>query len=152
MQFIPESEDMLIESSGDPKPSVFDSIYGTSHVMFDVGKWKKTVTSLSSPSKAMKMSVPAPTSLSVATILQLGKVVKSNTTLIHLYSFHIESLTWSNMPTLGEFETSRDVLDERGFRKAYKATTPTTGYAEKTWVVKRYKQEHLQSLGKLVKV
>ena len=91
----------------------------------------------------MKISVPTPRSLSVATILKLGKVVKSNTTLVQLYSFDIESLSWSNVPVPVEFEISLDILGEGGFQKAYKATTSTKGYAGKIWVVKRYKKEAL---------
>ncbi len=48
-----------------------------------------------------------------------------------------------------EFEISEDVLGEGGFHKAYKATTTTKGYAEKTWVVKRYKQEALAIIGEI---
>ncbi len=130
-------------------PSAIDSNYGTSLSMFDAGKRKKITTSLSSPSKALKVLVTAPRSLSVSTILQLGKVVKSNTTLVQLYSYNIDSLTWSNVPAPVEFEISEDVLGKGGFRKAYKATTTTKGYAEKTWVVKRYKQEALAIIGEI---
>lgn len=73
----------------------------------------------------MRMSVPAPRSLSVTTILQLGKLVKANTTLVKLYSFNIQSLTWSTMPVPVEFEIGHDVFGEGSFRKAYKATTST---------------------------
>ena len=51
MWFIPHrrSVDIVIPH---PKPSAIDTNYETSRSMFDVGKWKKITTSLSSPSKA----------------------------------------------------------------------------------------------------
>ena len=148
VRFIPESEEEVFIME-DPEPSVVNSENGTNQTTSNVRKRKKTPISLSSPSKAVKMSVPTPRSLSVATILKLGKVVKSNTTLVHLYSFDIESLSWSNVPVPVEFEISQDILGEGGFRKAYKATTSTKGYAGKIWVVKRYKKEALSVIGEI---
>ena len=107
--------------------------------------------SVSSPTKAkaMRPSVVTPRSLSVSTILQLGRTVKSNTTVVNLFSFQIETITWSSIPVPVVFNISQDVLGEGGFRMAYKADTSTKGFCDKTWVIKRYKPEALEVIQKI---
>lgn len=105
---------------------------------------RKTLTrSVSSPPKSKKISRIPPRSLSVSTILQLGRLVQPKTTLVNLFSFNLHSLTWSSIPVPVEFEISHDVLGEGGFRKAYKATTATKTFPHATWVIKRYKPKAL---------
>ena len=64
----------------------------------------------------------SPRSLSVSTILQLGRLVAPKTTLVNLFSFPLHSLTWSNIPIPVEFDISDDILGKGAFRKAYKTT------------------------------
>ena len=85
-----------------------------------------------------------PKSLTVSAMLKLGRVVQTTTTLVNLFSFHIETMTWSTIPVPVEFVISSHLLGEGGFRKAYKASTQTNDFAQTTWVVKKYKPEALQ--------
>lgn len=85
-----------------------------------------------------------PTSLTVCAMLKLGRVVQTTTTLANLFSFQIETMTWSTVPVPVEFVISSHLLGEGGFRKAYKASTKTKDFAKTTWVVKKYKPEALQ--------
>ena len=99
--------------------------------------------SLPSPSKNVKKRV-VPKSLSVSTILKLGRVIESSkdTTILDLYSFSLETMAWPTIPMQVEFMISKDLLGEGGFRKAYKATATSSGNGEFTnaeWVVKHYK-------------
>ena len=82
-----------------------------------------------------------PKGLSVSTILKLGRVVESSNkvTIVNLYSFNLEAMTWSNIPQPVKFVISEDMLGEFGFRKAYKATSTTRDFTDAQWVVKRYK-------------
>ena len=96
--------------------------------------------SLPSPKKT-KIETAFPKSLSVSHILKLGKVAKSTTTVINLYTFDINQMLWSNVPTPVEFTVSETVLGEGAFRKAYRATSITKDFKEQTWVVRKYNSE-----------
>ena len=112
-------------------------------------KRKALTKSVSPLPKLKKISKIAPRSLSVSTILQLGRLVQSTTTLINLFSINLHSLTWSSTPVPVEFHISHDVIGEGGFRKAYKATTATKDFSHTTWVIKRYKPEALEEIKKI---
>ena len=75
--------------------------------------------SLSIPAKKTATPV-APESLSVPRMLMLGKVVHKRCTLINLYSFNIDKMHWSMIPKPVEFDISKELHGEGGFRNAYK--------------------------------
>ena len=135
VRFIPEGEgDADVEildtkSKGSPEASL-----------------KRKNRSLSPPPKSKMVSRIPPRSLSVSTILQLGRLVAPKTTLVNLFSFHLHSLRWSNIPIPVEFDISDDILGERAFRKAYKAATSTKDFSHATWVIKRYKPEAVKQI------
>ena len=159
VRFIPETEIEVLESLEDTKTSIVTSInsnYENREGSPDNGscaKRNKSTRSLHSPSKAMRMSVPAPRSLSVATILQLGKLVKANTTLVNLYSFNIQSLTWSTMPLPVAFKIGHDVLGEGGggSTRPIKPLLPQNNLQGKPGPSSVNKAEALEIIGKSIK-
>jgi hypothetical protein len=72
-------------------------------------------------------------------MLKLGRVVKRESTIIDLYQFDLSHMTWSTIPKPVEFNVSKDLLGEGGFRKAYKAESSDKDFSTLTWVVKEYK-------------
>ena len=66
-----------------------------------------------------------PKNLSVSSILNLGRVVKSSTTLVNFNTFHLDNMVWSTVNIPVEFQISKDLLGQGGFRKPYRAKTNT---------------------------
>jgi len=97
---------------------------------------------MKSPRKKVK---PVPKSLSVSAILKLGRVMP-NTTLLNLYAFNFQTMTWSNLPIPVEFIIASEMLGEGGFRKAYKAKSSTKDFAKSEWVIKRYKESAIKEI------
>lgn len=126
VRFIPEINDVEIVDDHDTNTSerLGERCYPETSM-----KRKTSFSSAKSPTKLTKISKIAPRSLSVSTILQLGRLVQTKTTLVNLFSFNLHSLTWSSVPVPVEFDISQDVLGEGAFRKAYKATTTTKGFS-----------------------
>ena len=110
----------------------------------------KVTQSLPSPSKKGKMentrSKVIPKSLSVSAILNLGRVVKSGTTMVNLNTFHLDTMVWSTVDIPVEFQISKDLLGQGGFRKAYRAKTNTQEFSNAEWVVKKYKKSVLKEI------
>ena len=139
VRFIPDSD---LEAIEEIKAEASQSCPEASNQSVnDFGQSVKVPRSFGSPPRMNKKPKLVPKSLSVSTILQLGKLVQTKTTLIKLYSFNFESLIWSAIPVPVEFEICSNVLGEGGFRKAYKAKASTKDFSDKTWVVKRHKPE-----------
>jgi hypothetical protein len=111
----------------------------------DKRKCNERPHSLPSPAKK-KVATVVPKSLSVTKMLMLGKVVDKPSTLINLYRFDIDKMLWSMIPKPVEFDISKDVLGEGGFRNAYKAQSTTPEFSSSTWVVKKYKPEALLTI------
>ena len=112
----------------------------------------KVTQSLPSPSKKGKMedintkSKFIPKSLSVPAILNLGRVVKSGTTMVNLNTFHLDTMVWSTVDIPVEFQISKDLLGQGGFREAYRAKSNTQEFSNAEWVVKRYKTSVLKEI------
>ena len=99
------------------------------------------------PSPAKKKATPVvPKSLSVTRMLMLGKVVDKRCTLINLYRFDIDKMLWSMIPKPVEFDISKELLGEGGFRNAYKAQSTSREFSSLTWVVKKYKPEAILTI------
>ena len=81
-----------------------------------------------------------PKSLSVSQMIKLGKILKpgADKKVLEIYSFNLETMSWSCIPQKVEFTVEDDVLGSGGFRKAYKARSTSAGYNHTTWVVKKY--------------
>lgn len=149
VRFIPEI-DSDVEAIEEIKAEASQSCPEASNQSVnDFGQSVKVPRSFCSPPRMNKKPKLVPKSLSVSTILQLGKLVQTKTTLIKLYSFNFESLIWSAIPVPVEFEICSNVLGEGGFRKAYKAKASTKDFSDKTWVVKRYKPEAVAEIEKI---
>ena len=88
----------------------------------------------SSPSKF------APLSLSVADMIKLGKIdtTQAATTVVRLYTFDMDLLSWSKLPITVEFDEQKEPFGKGGFCNAYKATTKHAQFKGTTWVIKRY--------------
>ena len=71
-------------------------------------------------------------------MIKLGKLAKSKaTTVVSMYKFDMEILSWSKVPTTVEFNEEDKPFGSGGFRKAYKATTKHSEFRGATWVIKR---------------
>ena len=80
-----------------------------------------------------------PKSLSVLDMMKLGQIVDSRkTTVVHMYSFDINQMTWSKLPQTVEFLVEANPLGQEGFRSAYKATTHNAKFKKCSWVIKEY--------------
>ena len=80
-----------------------------------------------------------PKSLSVLDMIKLGKIVDScRTTVVRLYSFDIDLMTWSKVPKTVEFLIEEQPLGQGGFRSAYKATSQNVDFKNSCWVIKKY--------------
>ncbi len=72
-----------------------------------------SVPSCPSPSpKKAKIYTPVPQSISISHMLQLGKVVQKTTSLIDIYKFELQSMSWSTVAKPVEFAISEHVLGE----------------------------------------
>ena len=109
---------------------------------------KGAISYAGSPSK----SVPAfsrkymppkqfPKSLSISKMLKLGKTIEETATVIEVFTFDLEALSWSKEPDRVEFSVAKTPFASGGFRKAYKATSRDKKFAGKQWVLKRYLPE-----------
>ena len=81
-----------------------------------------------------------PKSLSILTMLKLGKVAsnESEVTVIDIFKLDKEFMTWSVLPVKAEFVVSKEHFGEGGFRRAYRATSSTDDFKGQEWVVKKY--------------
>lgn len=82
-----------------------------------------------------------PRSLSISTVLKLGKTIEETTTMIELFTFDIEALSWSKEPDRVELSVAKTSFASGGFREAYKATSRDKRFAGKEWVLKKYLPE-----------
>ena len=73
-------------------------------------------------------------------MIKLGKVVGPNeeTSVLDIYSFDLENITWSLLPQKVEFRIEKDAFGSGGFWEAFKARRSSKGFNSSTWVVKRY--------------
>ena len=96
----------------------------------------------------MKTGQTFPKSLSLSTMLKLGRVSKtpSDLTVIDVSTFHVDSLTWTLIPEKAEFNIESTHFGEGGFRRAYKATSPTTKFIGKEWVIKKYLPSTIETI------
>ena len=101
-------------------------------------------------SSTAKRSQTFPKSLSLSTMLNLGRVVKtpSDLTVIDVSTFHVDNLTWTLIPDKAEFLIESTHFGEGGFRRAYKATSPTPKFGKKDWVIKKYLPSTLETIEK----
>ena len=103
-------------------------------------KKPKAPSSEGSPSKTY------PKSLSLSEMLRLGKCQTSETTIVSVFKFDMDTMSWSKVPERVEFLIDKEVLGQGGFRKAYKATSPSTDYRHKTWVIKKFLEQTVQGI------
>ena len=114
---------------------------------------KSQATESSGLSTQSKPAASFPKSLSVTEMIDLGKLVKKKSgTLIHIFSFDLEKMSWSSMPTDVVMHIEPEVLATGGFRKAFKATVgsfTSKEFSGNSWVIKKYLPAALTSLTKL---
>ena len=74
---------------------------------------------------------------------KLGKTLKSDAVgnVLEIYSFSMESMTWTCIPQKVEFTIEDIVFGRGGFRTAYKAISSYPVYNHTGWVVKKYLDE-----------
>ena len=84
-----------------------------------------------------------PKILSVSHMPKLGKTLKSDAVgnVLEIYSFSMESMTWTCIPQKVEFTIEDIVFGRGGFRTAYKAISSYPVYNHTGWVVKKYLDE-----------
>lgn len=79
-----------------------------------------------------------PRSLSVVEMLKLGKAITQSTTSVSIYSFDLQQISWSRIPSTIDFSIQKEPFGTGGFREAYKATSNAKGFESTTWVIKKY--------------
>ncbi|CAB4002438.1 transient receptor potential cation channel subfamily M member 6-like [Paramuricea clavata] len=93
-----------------------------------IPEYKRPATSNASPSKCY------PKSLSVFDMMKLGKIVDSRkTTVVHMYTFDIDLMTWSM-----SFWLKQTLWVKGDSLSAYKATTHNADFKRCSWVIKKY--------------
>ena len=68
--------------------------------------------------------------------------------MIDVSTFHVDDLTWILLPDKAEFLIESTHFGEGGFRRAYKATSPTPKFGKKEWVIKKYLPSTLETIEK----
>lgn len=100
-----------------------------------------------------KSAASFPKSLSVTEMIDLGKLVnRKSGTLIHIFSFDLDKMSWSPVPTDVVMHIEPELLAAGGFRKAFKATVgslTSKEFSGNSWVMKKYLPAALTSLTKL---
>ena len=96
--------------------------------------------------KACSPSKFVPRSLSLVEMLRLGKKIDQTTTKIDIYSFNLDSMTWSSTPRSIDFLIEKKPFGVGGFRQAFKATSSVPDFCKTTWVVKRYLERSVHYL------
>ena len=89
-----------------------------------------------------------PLSLSISDMLKLGKLNANQTssTVIKVFQFDMELLSWCKIPQSVEFHIEREAIGTGGFRKAFKATTKHPNFSSHAWVVKYYLPKALECI------
>ena len=89
-----------------------------------------------------------PLSLSISDMLKLGKLNANQTssTVIKVFQFDMELLSWCKIPQSVEFHIEREAIGTGGFRKAFKATTKHPNFSSHAWVVKYYLSTALECI------
>ena len=128
--------------------SEVETVQGTSE--FQPKRPKKMPNSFGgSPSKTGCANEPTkyyPKSLSISEMLKLGKKIEETTTTVNLFTFDLQSMSWSKQPEQVEFSVSKKPFASGGFRDAYKATSVHQKFASKTWVLKKYLPQTLKTI------
>ena len=57
-------------------------------------------------------------------------------------------MTWFLVPQQAEFSIQSEPFGSGGFRQAYKASSITRGFEDKTWVVKKYLPQTVENITK----
>ena len=127
-------DEPTLESTTDPKsPSPKKKCSTFKSATTALGQRSQPMKQASSPSKFV------PRSLSLVEMLRLGKEIDKTTTKIDIYSFNLDSMTWSSTPRPTDFVIEEEPFGVGGFRKAFKATSSAAEFSKTTaWVVKRY--------------
>jgi hypothetical protein len=79
-----------------------------------------------------------PKSLSISKMLKLGKKIDETTTTVNLFTYDLQSMSWSKQSDRVEFSVPKKTFASGGFRDAYKATSVHQKFASKTWIIKKY--------------
>ncbi|CAB4026843.1 transient receptor potential cation channel subfamily M member 6-like [Paramuricea clavata] len=80
-------------------------------------------------------------------MMKLGKIVDSRkTTVVHMYTFDIDLMTWSKVAQTVEFLVEANPLGQGGFRSAYKATTHNAEFKKCSWVIKKYLPDAVETI------
>lgn len=71
-------------------------------------------------------------------MIKLGKIdtTQAATTVVYLYTFDMDLLSWSKLPITVEFNEQKEPFGKGGFRNAYKATTKHPRFKGTAWVIK----------------
>ena len=89
-----------------------------------------------------------PKSISISQMMNLGKVLSKDMTMIEVFNFDFDAQMWSSVPQTIEMSMEPHKFAEGGFRDAYKAVGTSPGFKGK-WVVKIYKQSTLECIKQL---
>lgn len=96
-----------------------------------------------------KRQAPQPKSLSLTEMLKLGSLLHGTRgTIVHLFKFDIQKLSWTSVPIDVEFFVEDDAFGTGGFREAFRATCSTVGF-ERNWVVKKYLASAVKAISDL---
>ena len=147
VRFIPRVVE--VDKVGLSMPSLGASKGVSSSISLSVrDNYSRYAKSAESPPKSSraKRSQTFPKSLSLSTMLNLGRVIKtpSDLTVIDLSTFHVDDLTWTILPDKAEFLIESTHFGEGG----YKVTSPTPKFGKKEWVIKKYLPSTLETIEK----
>ncbi len=77
-----------------------------------------------------------PKSISISQMMNLGKVLSRDITMIEVFDFDFDAQMWSSVPRAVEMSIEDNKFAEGGFREAYKAVGTSPGFKGK-WVIKK---------------
>ena len=96
---------------GQPKTSA-ESTFKEHKLGSDSGTWRKEV----------------PKSISISQMINVGKVLSRDMTMIQVFTFDFDAQMWSSMPQTSEMSSENHTFAEGGFRDTYKAVGTSPGF------------------------
>ena len=132
---------------GGPVPKKSKAVSPQSESKEEIGKWSTMSAPSPGKEKVHIRDKVYSKSLSVVSMMKLGKVIKeSKNSVVKVSTFDMRSMSWSALLRPVEFNIEDNHFAQGGFRKAFKARSETHGFEGQTWVVKYYLPDSVKDI------
>lgn len=83
-------------------------------------------------------------SITVSTMMDIGKCISNKAVSVHVSAFDINSMTWIEIDKNAQFLVEKERFSEGAFRDVFKATSINPGFKGRNWVIKYWKPSSLE--------